>query len=907
MPFEDFKDFPKLIEIVRALYRRPRPRCGWEHTPPVLACVQPRLRQDPGLLGSISARLSSPDRRVHVPHALVQLPQGDAAVHAADAAPAPLSTDKVDELCAVLRDTTNTLADPAGGAYRFPRLWLVLWLMQLSLPVAPLPDQLAALRNALYRRAVKPAAPAATAAAADGIPGWLSALGILLTPLFFRMLHSGRIPLLGRRYRSLRQQPYIAPANTSFFQVARRLTKDEWKNEDLEQVACFLVSAFLEDLRAPFRSKGRLRRYRTTFPIVLLDGITRANGGYTLLRIISEVRNGVEVFDPLLLITTSRRVPPLATPTPPGPSPTNPLVDWSDQLEKRSRRRDIAAWVVIIPIPAAATAPSLATVQSTVQQLAPLTRPHRKWWRTPLVTAGGAAVVLAGYGIFGVVHSNEHCGDGFTFLGIEPMTSAVHRIGNACIGVTDGSNPLLFPGSTFDEVRLKIVEQNELALKVKHEQPNRPLMTLVFMGSLTAVPSAGAEVFTAEPEQLAGMAVAQARQLEKSPQNSEPLVRVLIANAGPRLRHGPAVAKQLGEMAKADPSIVAVVGLVESRDPTAETIKALAAAGLPTVAATLTADTMVESSKLYFQISPQNRREAAVAAAHVDRLMAGGRDPFGRPLARRAVVVRSDDPSDTYSQNLAADLDGSLTSAGIPVQTVAFSPSGEGPARIDAWTAGREACDAAGGAVLYAARGLIDFQAFVDGIADGCRADPPYVLGGDDVTRYVADRNVSGTNRSVPFQYLSLALAPELEATPSRDVSDFYARLNRLLPYEETDRGRTLDGHAALNYDAAYTVITAVKYLYLDGIAINGSAVWPALMSVTDAGSTRRAIQGVTGDVDFGGTVDRRVPVDKPVAIVTFRDGSPRADETIVCAARDKPGTPPWCPVDDMNDMAGAN
>lgn len=306
---------------------------------------------------------------------------------------------------------------------------------------------------------------------------------------------------------------------------------------------------------------------------------------------------------------------------------------------------------------------------------------------------------------------------------------------------------------------------------------------------------------------------------------------------------------------------------------------------------------MVAVSKLYYQISPQNSREAAVAAAYLDHLLAKGKDPFGRALDRSATIYQSDDPTDIYSQNLAADLKASLTAFGIPAKINKFTPGGKIPATKDAGSSGRDACDATG-VVLYAARGLVDFQAFLGGIADRCRDKPPYVLAGDDATKYVADRVVSGANKSIPFQYLSLALAPDLKGDPPAAASDFYAQLNDLFPYEKGARGRTLDGHAALSYDAAYTVLVAVSYLRRDQVAINGGTVWSALQSVTDAGGAQRSYSGVTGKIDFGGTIGRRVPLDKPVTIVTFRKGEASASDNLVCGAPNDDRTKPWCPTD---------
>jgi len=101
-----------------------------------------------------------------------------------------------------------------------------------------------------------------------------------------------------------------------------------------------------------------------------------------------------------------------------------------------------------------------------------------------------------------------------------------------------------------------------------------------------------------------------------------------------------------------------------------------------------------------------------------------------------------------------------------------------------------------------------------------------------------------------------------------------------------------------MTHDAAYTAVLAVGHLRRNGIALTGGTLWPALLGMTDRNGAQRAYQGVTGFIDFGGTVARRVPINKPIAIISFRAGAPQPAETIICG---NPGgaTPTWCPFDD--------
>ncbi|HEY0806027.1 MAG TPA: hypothetical protein VGD84_13215 [Pseudonocardiaceae bacterium] len=94
---------------------------------------------------------------------------------------------------------------------------------------------------------------------------------------------------------------------------------------------------------------------------------------------------------------------------------------------------------------------------------------------------------------------------------------------------------------------------------------------------------------------------------------------------------------------------------------------------------------------------------------------------------------------------------------------------------------------------------------------------PPALLADDDVTRYVADTNAREQNQSVPYWYTSFATAPT--TTPQGPASNFYdgpAGLYALFPAEHNhNQDPSLDGHAALTYDAVKTMTEALKHLRL--------------------------------------------------------------------------------------------
>lgn len=930
------RGFDELIDLLRQLYRshgnrEPRfwQRVGAllgslvgrrrpDRTPPIVCCVQDLATADAGLLTAVKDLLGDPKGKQGVPCVLAVLPDAkhrrqvavdetavdDIAVDGPTVDGPAVDAAVVRSVLAVLTALAAQLEVRAGGGYAFPRFRLVEWLMAqetLGSVGTGLPGRLQELRRRLRKRATGRVDVGETIphAPVEGTLAKLRSAGVVLTPLFFRIRQSGRIPGFGRHYRWFLRQPDLAPAlYPGFFDIAERLTPGEWETEDPEQVLRLVVNAFLEDLRDAFRAAGWVRLYRTTFPVVLLHRITPENGGWALLRGISAVRNETGLADPLLLVTTSRQEPGLTE----RPHMSRPVVRALDALKawntadgQQRRRRTVREWLLVVDVPRPSD-----TVEKPDPE--PLVRPHRPLLRTrtaALSLTGTLLLVLVmAYTAFGLSYSDASCRDRFTWWGRDPLDASVTRIGGECIGVTRPDTRPVVPGAEFVRVRDVIERHNHAAEEAHASEPQRPLITLVFLGALSnATP---ATKLTAELEQLAGIAVVQKVQLSRSGQLNEPLVKVLIANAGGGMAHATEAVGQITRLAAQDPGIVAVVGLNESRKITLETIADLGRAGLPVVSATLSADELVTASPMYFQVAPQNARQADVAAAYLERLVARPQEfpaePAPRPARKLTRVYVSDDITDLYSQNLAADLRASLGVRGFDVETVSFTPAGGSAGGAvwdrhlkDANLAGRDACgmESERGAVFYVGRPRPDFQAFVTGVTDGCQKEPPFILGGDDVTRYVADTELSSQNRAIPFRYMSFAVAP---AASQQQSSNFYTTLAELFPNAGQRGAESLDGHAALTYDAAYAAVFAAATLRQKDLPVTPGTLWSALtLPLTDP----PGFDGVTGRVVFSGDPNGQVLPGKPVAVVSFAAGAPILASAMVCA---EDSGPDWCP-----------
>lgn len=911
-----FGDRPRHLDETDGEWRQPvdrRERSGRKGLP-MVCLVRPDGHET--LLRSIDKLLEA--AKPHgVRHAYIPLTD-DSSTKSSCTEFDPLTTKGVEDIRKILQDARNSLINSPkvrGSRLRFPLFTLTVWLMSYELK-ADDPNQDRTLLKEIQRLGINQRFHAGLQTIDDKLPDdkwwWKVPLWILrmLTILTFRIAVTGQVPILSGQYRWFLLQPHLAPEMSgTFVRFAGRLTKGEWAKEAPEYVARLLVNAFLEDLRRGYRlfPWQVWRKRRMTYPALLLDNITMTNGGYTVLRLINDIRNQVGRFDPLLVISASRNAPPDAGRDPERPkyvaaNSQNGYRAWQNALLADRRARRDNAWYLPIRIPGSPTESEKHTAKQKLGSFDGFTVGRTEsrplWWATRRARIGVPIVVAAIVVTVLVVNDENwrgsHCGT---------ANSSLTWTGSECIGVSDGSYDLFQPSDqSIRQVEQTILTQNQRAEQLHQAFPQRPYITLVDVEALTSATNTSAGL-TAERESLEGFAVAQWRQLNKSA-ISNPIVRILIANAGQGMRQGKLVGKQLGAMAAQDPSLVGVIGLDMSSKPTEDTITALANAGIPMVAATLSADNLADANPMYFQVAPQNRREAAVAEAFAQQQLKTS------PMIPRSMrVYYSDDATDIYSTNLRQDVLETFRKNGFQVDARAFTPSNSGDAQAarqqlddilvgNAAAAGRDTCSYKG-FVYFAGRGVPDFGDFISGAAQcGSKA---VVIGDDDVTRYVADQTAREQNRALPYYYVSFALAPI--TNPQGPSRDFYANLNSLFPFERTATGRSLDGHAALSYDAAQVIIVATEYLREDSatIPVTPGSVWREITAIhtspTGQPHANNSIEGVTGAIDYGGDITRHVPEDKPVAILRVDDGEVDQKLSGFCGHATDPPPFPWCPT----------
>ncbi|MDI3405026.1 type 1 periplasmic-binding domain-containing protein [Streptomyces cavernicola] len=824
---------------------------------------------------------------------------------------------------------------------RFRRLGLVNCLLQLT-DTAQEPDSqhgrmvLRRLRDReLERRRFFGfmRSPSTEVALQGSVPWWAYILGLYLLPIFWFRVWRG----LGREYRWLLHQPYMAPADPgTFIGFAVRLTQPRWGREDPQQISKLLIDAFLEDLRNAYRRRPWRRRAhrRTAYCVAFLQGLSAHNHGPELVRLFAEVRNDIGAFDPLLLVTSSpEESPDDRAPQPPHTSPNSPnssnssnssnspnasdstgntgntpmrvreLTDnpapyavWCEHVRSAGGGRPVQFWYLPVRIPA--TVPEDDERFEIQRDGAAIAR-RLAVPRPPAWTSRGAALI-AGAVVLAVLGGSvgftvaEHRGDRDDWrakhCGLSRDAPDAATVWTAktdeCVGVAPHGFAFR---STDDRVRKTlrtIASQNEEAERIHEEDPKRPLVTLVHLSALLTAPARKQNAAQSYArEQLQGAASAQRRQLDKSG-DAQPVLRIFPASAGSGMQHGADVARRIEKLKAADPSIVGVTGLDQSRKATITTIDKLTEVGLPMVATTLSADALPSESSLYYQVSPLNRREAAVAAAYAGHLVEEDK------LKRRDVrVVYSLDPTDEYSENLRQDAAKSFRAAGFDVDEEGYVPAGGSPRTPTGpgtRAIGEQACGYEG-LVFFAGRSE-DFETILGATNDTCGSNPPVLLGGDDVARLGADPEGRRHFPRVPFEFLDFTVG----SASCNGPSDLYSTMKELFP-EECARveDTSLDGHAALAFDAVNLYLKAIARLKdtAPGIPLTPSAVWHALSGIHG----RAALDGESGVIDFGGGVDQQVPLDKLISVQRV-DGDRQPEQMGFCGRQGDSEGAKWCP-----------
>ncbi|MGY1896455.1 hypothetical protein [Nocardia gipuzkoensis] len=889
-----FRGVDVLEDLLRWLV--PRPRRGERMLPMVGLCGDPTNVEV--CLDMFGAALRG---AVHVSvdvDALDPLPE--------DSSLAEDNTPGLTALRQLLYNLCKGLAADRFGRLRplpFRRYRLAEWLMARKLSSDNELDELASLLRKDFGRWGEELLGEAQATVGPVQRILLGLLRIVLPPAVFRARTGGRIPGVGREFRWFMRQQYLAPEQSSqFVGFAHRLTEGARRQEHAEHLAKLLVHAFLEDLRVAYRRRWwRISAARrTTYPVVILRALA-GEAGPRLLDLVNDVRNETGKDDPLLLVT--------GTHTPPADVTARPVYRvrrlyevWKDELPVGRQRQRPRAWQLWFSIPA--TGPH----DDEPDPFRSISVPAPPWWARRAVSAGAVLLVIAlavaatGFATWRPWRAGDPaCATGADVQWVRVVPGPD---GN-CVGFSaydpddpaTGGNGFLFasdePGSRrLVEVQRRVYKQNLLAEQLAREQPARPLFTLVYFGQLTGVPGD----YPAQSEDIEGLALAQYNALESvvlsdavTP-DTVPLIRLLLANTGPANLQGPEVIELLTPLIRADPSIVGAIGLDQSRTATLSMINALTGLGIPMVAPSLSADEMVRSSPLYFQIAPPNYAIADMIKQYLNSLpgMAG----------RGVRIYHRPDPTDLYTKNMAADLhvlagDGREIWEGSWDLREAFTGQG-----------GTDACDE----VLFFAGRDSEFPDFLQSLNKACGDQRVMLIADDSVNRFMAsvDRR-RAANSARPLVYVAKASLVtcrnkgqgfrsrvefyHLATTVDPDIPSWNACAEADKPMGERVELHPLGERVALTYDAVGLFVRAVQALapavsgvWTEPIPISAAAVWAALRDLP----RQPVIESSSGVLDFSvsqGAHAGRVAHDKWVGMLSVEqiwDPSTNAEPVMV-------------------------
>ncbi|WP_326553429.1 hypothetical protein [Micromonospora sp. NBC_01813] len=866
----------ELLAVVGRLIRRPRR--GETELPIVVAIGASGTDIHQGLL----RRLRRPSRR-RVPHVEI-----DAALFADDHGIRPL-----------LDAMHHQLALDAFGAepFAFRHYPLARWLMDQRLTDVEVTERRSRITQMLRDWRRRPAADSLRGAS-DAETAFATAYRLVLwlvlravPDVLFRAALSGRLPVIGGRYRWFMRQQYLAPRQSgTFIGFAERLTTDQRTGEQPEQVRKLLVHAFLEDLRA-----GYARRVwsptgwrRTAYPVLLLDNVAPGNAGHALLRLVNDVRNETGRWDPLLIVADAANG---YQPVDGAGSPLRlaevgiGLDDWRDALPEQRRLRRADAWFLAL-----GSDPDRDDRYGhpAVPDLVP---PAPPWWARRSIAAALVLVLLAG----ALVWASGRWGPGCLPHPTQGEIS-LRLIDGECIGYSDNAGYVFNndPGQeALRGVQERIFRQNEEVMQVwQRSQGRRPLMTLVYLGIMTGQRTGPREVsYVSEREELEGMAVAQYERMKMSAgTDGKALIRIVIANGGKQMRHAVRTVDLLAGLARRDPTVMGVIGLVESRTTTAEALKRLHRIGLPAIAPTLSADGFHLNSGLYLQMVAPNADQARLVATYATEVLEVDE-------AHIYYTTGDDSPleDDLYVSTLVSGLTDILGSR----------------ARDRPFRFGDSLADECGyqGMLFFAGR-YSEFDEFLEALRQ-CRNNPPLHLVADDsVNRYLANHQLrASAPGNLPVTYVSkaaLATCSRLIADAERDESrrQFLDLIRR---DDLLGERRCVDGtsppvgeRVALAYDASRMLIEALEELAnrmgikertLDPRSVSPVTVFTQVLLQ----NAQRAHNGVTGPIRFDPQSGE--PREKRLSLM-YVPSVPQVDQEpqeIFFCGRAQPDDPPGC------------
>ena len=629
------------------------------------------------------------------------------------------------------------------------------------------------------------------------------------------------------------EQSFGGRSRRGLYRLARAFVKERLAERHSDEVGDLLVRALLEDLRRSHRrwTLWGTGRRRTGYPWLLVDNVSDATAGQWLVDAIGRARNSVHggrswrtnplrYPDPLLVISAGE------SEARPKTHAADALQGYRDWLRALPRSEN---WVIPLDTDATEPAPGVGGGLAGYPSLR-----LRRAAAAPLVLT-----LFAGLLVSVPFYNYARCDEWWSPSVHRPL----ERVGSECIGVSADPLRHFVPDTVPDDIRPALEDVYGRITAENRKARARPdAITIVFLSVLT--PST-ANSFHALVEELRGVWVAQ--------KTSDVPIRMLLANGGEGpggrgLASGDIAADKIIELAARDRSVVAVTGLSISTDTAKSVVKRLGSNALPIIGTLTSADDMASINEYYYQVGPNNLREAKIAAYYA-RSRLGVTD---------VSVYYSGDETDRYSQNLAADARAAFVERGITVSQyksyrVANDDEGLAPASL-----GQGACPAEarpGYAVFYAGRAQ-HLAEFLRGMNSRCQGNTPPVLASDSSTRFILE----GTMAQFPNVRLDyLSFASPAAWTDCAKVPFYKVYLDVFHRTCQT----LADGRSAASYDAMQVLAEGVRQVRRTD---PGARVREGLLAGIGSIRPDNAIQGATGTIGFGAST--RIPSNKAVLVL---------------------------------------
>lgn len=351
---------------------------------------------------------------------------------------------------------------------------------------------------------------------------------------------------------------------------------------------------------------------------------------------------------------------------------------------------------------------------------------------------------------------------------------------------------------------------------------------------------------------LQGAYVAQKEFNDNSKLPNSMKVRLLIANAGSNSQYATQVAQQIVLLAKADKTVIGVMGWPYS-SYTTDAIQVLSAANIPMISQTASSDSLSGTSPYFFRVAPSNNTQGIAGAKYAEQTL----------HAKNVALFL--DPSDPYSQSLAQDFQKQFTGDGNKIvatenYTVSNASSLSGTLQ-DALSKNPD--------LIYFSGYSSDMSTLLTDLLNSNAPSSLQILGGDAL--YELGGYPSSVRPALPRLHFTTFFYPDewgVQGLASKEpafFTEYPADFDPNGATHSTPYGYTRPTNdAALSYDATLALLTG----YSNAATSASGTVTPQMVQrgLTQINASH-PLQGVSGRIAFDSSGD---PVNKAIVILYF-------------------------------------